>query len=59
MTPLLRANAIILWMEGTYAAHVLSFFRDNPRTEGGDRVFIASDGWSIDTAVISGLVYVL
>ena len=59
MTPLLRANAIILWMEGTYAAHVLSFFRDNPRTEGGDRVFIASDGWSIDTAVISGLLYIL
>lgn len=44
-----RVKVIIMWMEGQYAEKVLSYFKRSGRKES---VYIASDGWSINTQIL-------
>ena len=44
-----NVKVVIMWMEGKYADRVLDFFMRSGRTE---TVYIAPDGWSVNTEIL-------
>ena len=44
-----RVKVLIMWMEGKYAIRVLDYFKRSART---DTVYIAPDGWSVNTQIL-------
>ncbi|KAL5261274.1 hypothetical protein ACHWQZ_G007098 [Mnemiopsis leidyi] len=44
-----NVKVVIMWMEGKYADRVLDFFMTSGRS---DTVYIASDGWSVNTEIL-------